>query len=104
GIAQRPQDIGHAVRVVDIHLAPVGADEHALALAVCRDGSHRSPLLERRGSIITRPQGRGPGQRDESAHWPVSNAKKKLSILVCLTRPTLLLEVSSCSPESICGT
>ena len=33
-VAERPQDIGHAVRVVDVHLAPVGADEHALALPV----------------------------------------------------------------------
>jgi hypothetical protein len=33
-IAERPQDVGHAVRVVDVHLAPVGADEHALALPV----------------------------------------------------------------------
>ena len=33
-IAQRPQDVGHAVGIVDIHLAPIGADEHALALPV----------------------------------------------------------------------
>ena len=36
GIAERPQDVGHAVRIVDVHLAPVGADEHALALPVGR--------------------------------------------------------------------
>ena len=46
-IAERPQDVGHAVGVVDVHLAPVGADEHVLALPV---GAHQgllTRLLER---------------------------------------------------------
>src|SRR5262249_43010643 len=51
-IAERPQDIGHAVRIVDVHLAPVGADEHALALPVAADVRHLSPVLERPGSNI----------------------------------------------------
>src|SRR5258708_35583983 len=38
----------HAVRIVEGHLAPVGGDEHTLALPVATDVRHLSPLLERR--------------------------------------------------------
>ena len=46
GIAERPQHIGHALRIIDVHLAAVGLDEQALGrgLSVLRQGegfSHR---------------------------------------------------------------
>ena len=74
GIAQRPQDVGHAVRIVDVHLAPVGADEHALALPVGADVGHRSPLQERPGSIIARGRWSTPPEPAESGSSSFSNS------------------------------
>jgi hypothetical protein len=48
-IAERPQDVGHAVGVVDVHLAPIGPDEHMLALPVGAHEGLLNRLLERAG-------------------------------------------------------
>jgi hypothetical protein len=48
-VAERPQDVGHAVGVVDVHLAAVCADEHMLALPVGAHEGLLNRLLERAG-------------------------------------------------------
>src|SRR6185436_20074369 len=54
----------------DVHLAPVGADEDALALSGGADGTHGSPALERAGSNKSAPP-RPAGAGDPRArNWP----------------------------------